>query len=257
MGTTRREMAERLREGLLAQEAQWYFTGLYPASHYNEDFFRPSVDIFVTPDEVRAWGRAHPEKVSVVPWARIRLLDLRADEFRGPDGGDADARTRCLAAAENARERALAGASFGDLVRELSHGPGREEGGLLPPMRPTGSERPEYREWAFAPDRKAGDVSAPIPLPSGAVVLYLEDRSEGGEKPISEWGAEARNELEAIKRMIAWTEVRLRLVEEASIEPPRLREQILSSLEEERRGAIEMLPRPSEPAGRASALPPR
>ena len=257
MGTTRREMAERLREGLLAQRAEWYFTGLFPPSQYNEDFFRPSVDLFVTPDEVRAWGRANPEKISFAPWARIRLLDLRADEFRSEGGSESEARARCLAAAEKARDRALAGESFGDLVRELSQGFGREDGGLLPPMRPTGSERPEYRAWAFAPDRKAGDVSAPIPLSSGAVVLYLEDRSEGGERPIAEWGAEARNELEAIKRMIAWTEVRIRLVEEASIEPRTLREQILAWLEEERRGAIEMLPRPAEPAGRASAAPVR
>jgi hypothetical protein len=252
MGTTRREMSQATAERLMADQARAFFTGYYPPHAYDADTFRPSVDFFVSPDEVRAWGRAHPDRVSVPASARLRLLDLRVDEFRRDGASDAEARAACLAAAERARDRARAGEGFADLVRELSHGYGREEGGLLPPMGPTGSERAEYRAWAFAPERKVGDVSDPIPLPSGAVVLYVEERSGGGTLPIAQWGPIAREELEGIKREIAWIEVRVRLVEEASIEPRELRDQILARLEEERRAAVSLLP-PPEPPVRATS----
>ena len=256
-GTTRREMRENLREKILEYQARAYFTGQFPGNQYHEDFFRPSVDFFVSPAEIRAWPEKHPTSVEVPASARLRILDLRTDEFRGEGVTDAEARERCRAAAEAARARALAGEPFAELVRELSHGPDREEGGLLPPMRSGGKERREFREWAFAPGRTPGEVSEPILHPHGALLLFLEEREDGGVRPIAEWGAVAGAALAEAKRQAAWSEVRIRLVEDATVEegpgePRGLRDRILGWLDQQRRDALAVVPRPPGAAIRAS-----
>jgi hypothetical protein len=256
-GITAREWRDDLRDGLTEFRALMFFTGQFHPSAYREEVFRPSVDLFVAPEEIRAWGESNRAEVEKSASATLRILDLRDDAFRGEGAGDGEARERCAAAAEEARRRALAGEPFADLVRALSQGSDAAEGGLLGPILPDGPQRREFREWAFAPERLPGAVSEPMRMPAGFVLLYLESRQDARAVPIEEWGPVARDRIERVKMNLAWNEVTRHLLESASLDPEALKRSILADLAAEGRALRAALPRPSTAATRTPPSPVR
>ena len=243
MGMTRREWDENRRNDIYYGRARYYFTGEAPARFYAEDRFRPRVDIFVTPDEVRAFGEAHRAEIETPESAAIRVIDLRRDSFREAGSDDEEAWRRCGLAMDAVEERLRAGEPFADVARQVSQGPEAPRGGLMDPFGREGSIRPEYREWAFADGRKEGEVSPRMRLPTGYVILSLEKREAARSPAIEEWGPRVRASLLELKRRLAWAQVLAGLLEEASISPAGFRDTLL----EEARAAVRVLSRQLPP----------
>lgn len=243
LGMTRREWDDRTRDDILFQRALYYFTGQFPGRFYDEDRFRPAVDFFVRPGEIRAYGEKHREELGILrpAQATLRVLDLRKDSFRGPGATEEEAWRLCGRAVDAVEERLRAGESFADLARELSAGPEAPTGGLVGPFLREGPLRAEYREWAFREGRAEGDVSQRLRLPSGYVLLYMERLEPERVRPIEEWAPEARERLLNLKKTIAWNEVQIALLEEAAVSPRDLRDGLLSGLRSSTRRVREEL----------------
>jgi peptidyl-prolyl cis-trans isomerase SurA len=259
IGITRREWEQGLRDRRLQARAYWFFTGLFPERFYSEEVYRPAVDAYVSPGEVRAWGEANRERLETPDQATLRVIDLRVTPHREAGATEEEAWRLCAAAVDGVEARLRAGEEFAAVAREVSAGPEREEGGLVGPIRPDGPVRAEFRDWAFRPGRKDGDVSERIRLPMGYVLLRMERREEARRPGIEEWGPGAREQLEGWKREAAWSRVQVRLLEEATVKPAAVKEAILASLREAVRKASAEIPRVPPPgtAPRTASAPVR
>ena len=239
VGMTRREWDENRRNDIYYGRARYYFTGAAPARFYAEDRFRPSVDTFVTTDEVRAFGEAHRSEIETPETATIRVIDLRRDSFREAGTDDEEAWRRCGLAMDAVEERLRAGEPFADVARQVSEGPEASRGGLCDPFGREGSILSAYREWAFAGGRTEGEVSRRMRLPTGYILLRLEKHEAARSPSIEEWGPGVRASLLELKRRLAWAQVLVRLLGEASIAPAAFRDMLL----EESRAAVRALSR--------------
>lgn len=233
---TRREWDETRREKILYFRAQYYLLGQFPDFAYATDRFRPSVEAWVSPAEIRAWGARHRADLDRPRTATVRILYLCAEDFAQP-GDDADAAwRRCTAALDALEERIRAGEPFAALADLGRRFPGAGEGGLYPPVTASsGDLKSQYREWAFSDERKEGDVSPRMKVPSGWVVLRLEKREDAASPDIEEWGPIARAEIEGRRRALAWAECQIRLLEDAVVAPAAMRADMLAELRAEAR----------------------
>ena len=253
-GMTRREWDENRREKILFARSQAYFMGLFPDFAYNADRFRPGVESWVSPAEVRAWGERHRTDLDRPRTATVRILYLCAADFAGPGVSDDEAWRRCSAALDALEERLKAGDSFATVADLGRRFPGAGEGGLYPPVTSTsGDLKSQYREWAFADARRPGDVSPRMKVPAGFVVLRLEKREDAASPDIEEWGPMAHAEIEGRRRSLAWTECQAQLLEEAVVSPAETRASLLAELREEARRIRREL---DPPEGDRTAAPP-
>ena len=235
-GMTRREWDEARRERMLYQRSQAYIMGLFPDFAYDVDRYRPSVDAYVSPSEIRRWGKRHRAVLDSPKTVSLRILFLVAEDF-SPAGGTVDDAWRLCGEALDAVEKRLeAGEPFAAVTALGRRFPGAGEGGLYPPVTSaSGDLRSQYREWAFAPERKAGDRSGRMKVPAGFVVLFVEGIAEARSPDIEDWGPVAHAEIEGRRRALAWVEVQIALLEESAVSPPDLKASILREQREEAR----------------------
>jgi hypothetical protein len=207
-GMTRREWEENAREEIFWQRGSWYLTGRFPPYAYHEDRYRPAVDTWVGPAEVVAWGERHAEELGAPTSLHLRILDFRARAFGGAAASAGDALARARAAAEAAAARLAAGEAIEEVVRPGADGTPAPGGGLVGPVLPDGSIaggtlRKEYLPWAFAPERKVGEVSEPLAVGEGWVILRLEQRT-GARLPDPEaWAPAVTARLDGIRAAAA------------------------------------------------------
>jgi hypothetical protein len=245
IGISRDEWSRIQRDRFLELRSRGYLTGRFPDRAYDVDRFRPSVETWVRPSEILAWGRRNradierPESVTLRFLYLLRIDFPDAERFEGV-AGDLERRFR-------AGEASVAG-----LGRPF---PGTGEGGLHPPVTRASRLRQEYLDWAFAPGRAAGDVSERFLTSGGLVVLRLEGRTEAGIPDVDEWGPRAFEEIQEGRRTLAWAEVRARLVEEGAVFPPAVRATLLDQIRSEAREARLRLEPPDEV--RTAAVPVR
>jgi hypothetical protein len=253
---TRREWDENRRETILFLRSQAYFMGLFPDFAYAADRFRPCVEAWVSPAEVRAWGERHRADLDRPRTATVRILYLCVADFAQPGDGDEDAWRRCAAALDALEGKLKAGEPFAAVAELGRRFPGAGEGGLYPPVTSgSGDLKSQYREWAFSDERKEGDVSPRMKVPAGYVVLRLEKRDDAASTDIEEWGPVARAEIEARRRALAWADCQARLLEEAVVAPAGLRAEMLADLRAEARRIRRELEPPEE--DRTAAAPVR
>ena len=229
---TRREWDDRTREDVLYQRALFYFTGQFPDQFYDEERYRPAVDFFVRPGEIRAFGEAHRAEFGIEspPSATLRFLDLRVDSYREAGSPESAAWDRCAKAMDAAEERLHDGTPFADLAREISEGPEASRGGLAGPFLAGDPLREEYRSWAFREGRKDGDVSPRFRNPAGLVLVYMERFEPARSQPIEEWAPRVREHLLDLKKTVAWNEVLIGLLEGGSVTPADLKQLLLGQL---------------------------
>lgn len=251
LGMTRREWDDRTRDDILYQRALFYFTGQFPDRFYAEDRYRPAVDFYVSPGEIRAYGARHGAELGVLrpAEATLRFIDLRVDAFRGAGVTDAEAWRRCERAMDGAEERIRDGESFADVAKAVSMGPEAPRGGLAGPFRRDSPLREEFLAWAFREGRKDGDLSPRFRLPSGLVLVRMERLEPERTSPIEEWAPAVRARLVDLKRTVAWNDVQIDLLEEASVSPPEVRALLLNQLRANNRRLRDDLEGIAETAG--------
>ena len=243
MGMTRTEWNHRTKDEILFRRAFFFFTGQAPGKFYDEDRFRPAVDLYVGPVEVRRYAENHGDVLGIVrpAEATVRMIDLRNDTFRGPGVSAEEAARLCDRAMDAVEERLRAGEDFGILAKELSEGPEAKEGGLFGPFRADSPVRQEYRDWAFREGRADGNLSPRFRLPAGLLLLRLEHLEPARSRPIEEFAPEVRARLVDLKTTLAWNDVQIALLEQACVEPATIKTDLLGQLRANNRRVREEL----------------
>jgi peptidyl-prolyl cis-trans isomerase C len=108
------------------------------------------------------------------------------------EGTSDEERLAARGRAEEVRRRAVGGADFAELARELSEGPSAKEGGDLG-FFSAGSMLPSFSEAAFALD--VGQISGVVETRYGFHVIKLEERRDAGIRPLDEVRDPLRNAL--------------------------------------------------------------
>jgi len=171
-GVTFGDLEEAVGEGELAQRLV-------------ETSIRPGVA--VTDGEVETFYTEHPEM-----FRSPEQVHARDILFTNQHGDSDDERSRAKESAETARKRALAGENFAELARELSQGPSAKDGGDLGFLS-AGSMEPAFSAIAFA--LEPGEISEVVETKFGFHVIKVEERRDGGPRPLDEVREPLRNAL--------------------------------------------------------------
>jgi peptidyl-prolyl cis-trans isomerase SurA len=116
------------------------------------------------------------------------MVHLRLIQFNRTEGlTDADLRAK----AEAVIARVKAGEKFEDVAKEVSQDMKRTKGGDWGWLERT-KLKPELSDPVFALAK--GEVTAPVIMPEGAFLMYVEDRKYAGNQPIDE----VRDQIERI-----------------------------------------------------------
>ena len=129
---------------------------------YSRDVVLPGRDVDVREDEVKAFFRDNAKQFRRTP--RMLLFNI----FRRGSREDPGAAVAFL---DSLRKRVQAGERFSELAREHSESETRASGGQVGWIE-RGAMAPELDRVAFS--LKEGQVSAPVRVPSGAVLLYAD-----------------------------------------------------------------------------------
>jgi peptidyl-prolyl cis-trans isomerase C len=169
---------------------------------------RPTVT--VTDEEVQEFIDANPEIAIVVEQIRARHILITV-----PESADLETDNLALARAEKARERAIAGEDFIELVKELSDGPAARTGGDLGFF---GRERvlPNFAEAAFA--LEVGGISQVVRTKYGYHVIKVEEHRAGGTMDGEQLQQRARDALTNQKTADLVGELLRTLYDKAEIE---------------------------------------
>ena len=133
------------------------------AQLYSRDVALRGRDMAVGEDEVKAFYRDHPKQFRRPP--RVFLFNIYRRRKEGEDPGAA------VAFLAGLRKRAQAGEKFSELARANSDSETRANDGQVG-WTERGAMAPSLDKVAFS--LKEGEVSQPVPVPSGAVLLYAE-----------------------------------------------------------------------------------
>jgi hypothetical protein len=120
-------------------------------------------DMAVGEDELKAFYRDHPQQFRRA--ARVLLYNIYRRRREGEDAGAA------VAFLAGLRKRVQAGERFSELARANSDSETRANDGQVG-WTERGAMAPALEKVAFA--LKEGEVSQPVPVPSGAVLLYAD-----------------------------------------------------------------------------------
>jgi peptidyl-prolyl cis-trans isomerase C len=127
-----------------------------------------SPTITVTDEEIAAFYADNPEMFTTPEQVHARHIIFAAGE-----NADADTIINARAAADKARERALAGEDFAELARELSQGPSAPDGGDLG-FFTYQQMVPPFAEAAFA--LEPGEISPVVRTNFGFHVIKVEEK---------------------------------------------------------------------------------
>jgi hypothetical protein len=158
------------------------------AQLYARDVALRGRDVAVGEDEVKAFYKDHPKQFHRSP--RILLFNIYRRRVAGEDPGAAVAFLASL------RKRVLAGERFSELARAHSDSETRANDGQVG-WTERGAMAPQLDRVAFS--LKEGEVSEPVPVPSGAVLLYAERVVPEKDFPYKDVRMEIRRHLERKK----------------------------------------------------------
>lgn len=200
---------------------------------YYADAIEKAVE--VPEEDVVAYYNEHDEQFQRRPHVKFRLILTN---------------TRAEAAA--ARARVLSGEDFASVARDVSIDRGtKEAGGLTRPIAlgdglPSAGMSPEFIESLF--DWKVGEVTDPLRSDKGWVVIRIEEKEEGGTKPLEEVRDQIVRSLLPIKTReyyeVALEDLKRKLkvsVDEAAFEPTVRSEEELFTLAQEADDPVQRL----------------
>jgi hypothetical protein len=238
-GITHRELDELLRKQIRGERWMVSAMGAGPAAGVP---VRARTETYVRPVEIRAWYDSNQPLYHQPATARLRRLAIRADL-------SADDREAAVAAAQQRAEaiwnRLKAGEDWVPVYREAvaaegPDGPNADslaDDGLLEIRSRGSAHAPWIEEFAFAsPQGAVSEVTKKL------YTFYIL-RSEGvlpeRQRPFDEVQSEIEDRLLRIRRQIAYYEVCLSLVEEATIQPDELAARFREHLRMSRRRLLE------------------
>jgi parvulin-like peptidyl-prolyl isomerase len=198
--------------------------------------YRARADTFVRPAEVRAWYERHPEEFKEEERASLQAIFVRNSSFETEGRSPAEARLAAEQAARSLIARARGGEDFAKIMAEAQPEP--LEAFREPLKR---GDRKDDAVEAFAWSAKQGDISDPVPLKSGFLVLRLARRTVNRVVPFEEARPAIEENLGALKRQTGQVQIQIDLLAAATIEPPRLKKMLAERLQKDLAAAFEEL----------------
>ena len=166
--------------------------------------------IKVSDEEVANYYNEHPDQFVSDEQVHARHILIRVE----PEADDA-AKEAARLKAEQAHERAAAGADFAELARELSDGPSAPNGGDLGFFS---KDRmvPAFSEAAFA--LEPGQISPVVQTNFGYHVIKVEERRPAGTVPLDEAQDPIRRQIVGEKTNVAVSQLIRKLGQTADIQ---------------------------------------
>ena len=144
-----------------------------------------------TDDEIRDYYDSQPESFIQDEQAHARHI-----LFRLPENASPEREQRVRSVAEEALEKLRNGADFAAVAREYSEDDGTAQSGGDLGFLPRGQMMPQFEEAAFS--LPVGELSNLVRTALGIHILRVEERQEGGVKPLEL----ARQEV--VEAMMEW-----------------------------------------------------
>jgi len=141
----------------------------------------------VTDEDLKNYYQRHASD-----FAGVEEIHVRHIFFPLPDGAAAPDEAKVRALGERTLQRLAAGEDFAAVAREVSKGPGAQDGGDLGWLR-RGVVQKALEDAAFG--LKTGHVSGLVRASPGLHILKLEERRLGGAKSFEEAKEELRERL--------------------------------------------------------------
>jgi peptidyl-prolyl cis-trans isomerase SurA len=154
---------------------------------YNLLGYKVRNKVKVTDEDLRNYYQRHEGEFAGEEEVRVRHIFLPLAE-----GAPAADEAKARAQAEKALQRLAAGEDFAAVAREVSKGPGAQDGGDLGWLR-RGVVQKALEDAAFS--LKAGQVSPIVRFGPGLHLLKVEERRRGGAKTFEEAKEEIRERL--------------------------------------------------------------
>ncbi|MCU0725355.1 MAG: peptidylprolyl isomerase [Planctomycetes bacterium] len=200
--------------------------------------YRARADTFVRPAEVRAWYDRHIAEYREEERATLQAIFVRTAAFEKDGATPVEARQAAERAALVLIARARGGEDFGKLLSEAQPEPLEA---FREPLKRGDRKGDAVEEFAWS--AKQGDVSEPVALKSGFLVLRLARRTENRLVPFEEARPGIEETLGALKRQLGQIQIQLDLLADATIEPPRLKKMLADRLQKDLAGAFGELSR--------------
>lgn len=156
------------------------------ASYLLVDQFRLRSGIEIPPADVRAYYDDNPDEFTVEEQVRARHILLRVGDQRS----DEEARSQL----EAVRRRLEGGEDFGAVAQEVSGDPGSKDRGGELGFFGRGQMVPEFEEAAFS--AQVGELVGPVRSAHGYHLIEVEERREGGLRPLPEVESQIRFRLQ-------------------------------------------------------------
>jgi hypothetical protein len=178
----------------------------------------------------------HPEQFAEPATARFRMLTLRFDRA-GDDPTAATAAAR--ATLEDVQRRLRAGEDWVPIYRELNPSDGDRDplDGLVTLQEGDSKYAKEIADFAFLSAK--GTVSDIRQLRSSFYLLYAEGATPARTIALEEAQNRVRSHLTSLKRGAAAYEVELDLLQDATVEPEAVREELRRTLRDARRKLVQ------------------
>jgi peptidyl-prolyl cis-trans isomerase SurA len=141
----------------------------------------------VTDEDLRSYYQRHASEYAGEDEVHVRHIFLPL-----PEGAPAAEEAKARASGEKILQRLAAGEPFDAVAKEVSKGPGAQDGGDLGWLK-RGVVQKALEDAAFA--LKAGQVSAIVRVGPGLHILKVEERRVGGAKAFDEAKEEIRERL--------------------------------------------------------------
>ena len=223
-GIPRWEEEERIRRRLLISKFLRLSVGTERGRDPNT---RPVADVYVRPKEVRAFYDRNPDQFRQEESARVGAVFVKFYDFQEAGKGAAEVRQDARRFAEGVVVRARRGEDFGKIVKEVQGEPLPQ---FAEPFK-RGTQVSHVEEFAWKVD--VGDVSDPIELRSGFLVLVLIERSNERILPFDEVKDEISRRFRMLKFTAAQLKVQSELLRESVVEPPVFKEELRLRFQEQ------------------------
>jgi parvulin-like peptidyl-prolyl isomerase len=196
--------------------------------------FRPDHWSEPTAEDVRAYYRRRlVDEFTLKNRARLFAIALPFSQFKSDEGRPIDERARQIA--QLIREKLATGADFATLARQYSRTEAfkPQQGGDLGWLEEEKSPYdPAIVKYAFSAPTKTLSEPLPYPRPENArqlLLLWVDERVEKRVVPFEEAQEAIREGLKQQRLLVAEQKITVRLLEEAYIWPPALKQSLLAS----------------------------
>ncbi len=183
---------------------QWYVTSQLPDSR--PITYRELMDCY---NEMKDEYFARPAMI------QFRLIDIQPAKLEPVDPNE------CHELAKKLASRLLtqiqSGEDFGELVKQYSHGPMRDFGGLWKPVQPGSLASPYDMLAAEAENIEAGQIASLVITPEHIFIMKLEEKQSAGHEPFGTVQRQVKNKVTLERQSEVVDRLNARLLQQAEL----------------------------------------